>query len=94
MSELLMVEERHNNADGDSAPWILDRHGRRMQGRNNERRTTELRSGLTRHAHVHAAAADAEQEDVEPSAVFTGNESGQRLTDAVPSNRRRSQSVE
>jgi acetoin utilization deacetylase AcuC-like enzyme len=65
MNELLMVEQRHNGVDGDGAPWILDRHGRRMQGRDDERRTTELRSGLTRHARVQAAAADAEQENVE-----------------------------
>jgi len=49
----------------DGAPFILDRHGRRMQGRDDERRTAELREGLTRHAGVHPTAADASREEVE-----------------------------
>jgi acetoin utilization deacetylase AcuC-like enzyme len=62
---LLMVEQRSSGANGDGAPFILDRHGRRMQGRDDERRTAELRSGLTRHSGVRPAAADAPQEDLE-----------------------------
>ncbi|HTA13304.1 MAG TPA: hypothetical protein VK781_00425 [Solirubrobacteraceae bacterium] len=62
---LLMVEQLTSAANGDGAPFILDRHGNRMEGRDDERRTSELRSGLTRHAGVHAATADARQEDVE-----------------------------
>ena len=59
-----MVEQRHSG-DGEGAPWILDRHGRRMQGHDDERRTSELRSGLTRHAGVRAADADTRNEEVE-----------------------------
>jgi acetoin utilization deacetylase AcuC-like enzyme len=65
MNELLMVEQRHNGANGDGAPFILDRHGRRMQGRDDKRRTAELREGLTRHEDVRAAMADAPDEYVE-----------------------------
>jgi acetoin utilization deacetylase AcuC-like enzyme len=64
-SELLIVEQQDGGANGGGAPWILDRHGRRMQGRDDERRTTELRSGLTRHPGVRMGAADSRQEDVE-----------------------------
>lgn len=60
-----MVEQRRNGDEGGGAPWILDRHGRQMQGRDDERRTSELRSGLTRHAGVRPATADAASEDVE-----------------------------
>lgn len=62
---LLMVEQQSNGASGDGAPFILDRHGHMMQGREEERRTAELREGLTRHEDVHATAADASREDVE-----------------------------
>jgi acetoin utilization deacetylase AcuC-like enzyme len=63
MNRLLMVEQLPG--DGDGAPWILDRHGRKMQGHDDGRRTSELRSGLTRHAGVQVAAADTSREDVE-----------------------------
>jgi acetoin utilization deacetylase AcuC-like enzyme len=67
MNGLLMVEQQRidSGGEGDGAPWILDRHGHKMQGRDDERRTSELRSGLTRHAGVQTAPADAEQEHVE-----------------------------
>jgi acetoin utilization deacetylase AcuC-like enzyme len=58
-----MVEQQRG--DGDGAPFILDRHGRKMQAHDDERRTSELRSGLTRHAGVRATAADARQDDLE-----------------------------
>jgi acetoin utilization deacetylase AcuC-like enzyme len=63
---LLMVEQRKSsaNGDGDGAPFILDRHGRKMEGRDDERRTAELREGLTRHEDVHTTTADASEEDV------------------------------
>jgi acetoin utilization deacetylase AcuC-like enzyme len=61
--QLLMVEQLAAGVGG--APFILDRHGRRMEGRDDERRTAELREGLTRHEDVHADTADASHEDVE-----------------------------
>jgi acetoin utilization deacetylase AcuC-like enzyme len=64
MSGLVMVEQRRGESDG-GAPWILDRHGRQMRGHDDERRTSELRSGLTRHAGVSTASADASSERVE-----------------------------
>jgi acetoin utilization deacetylase AcuC-like enzyme len=60
-----MVEQAPSAANGDGAPFILDRHGRRMQGRDDERRTAELREGLTRHARVRCVPADAPEQDVE-----------------------------
>jgi len=67
MSELLLVEQRqaHNGEDGSSAPYILDRHGNMMEGRDDERRTSELRSGLTNHAKVRPTVSDCPQEDME-----------------------------
>jgi acetoin utilization deacetylase AcuC-like enzyme len=59
-----MVEQR-GGAGGDGAPFILDRHGRKMRGRDDERRTAELRSGLTRHAGVQVTSADARAEDLQ-----------------------------
>jgi acetoin utilization deacetylase AcuC-like enzyme len=65
MDALVMVDQRQDEQGGDGAPWILDRHGHRMQGRDDRRRTAELRSGLTRHPSVRAAASDASAEQVE-----------------------------
>jgi acetoin utilization deacetylase AcuC-like enzyme len=59
-----MVEQRAGAESGDGAPFILDRHGHKMEGRDDERRTAELREGLTRHEDVHAMTADAREEDV------------------------------
>jgi acetoin utilization deacetylase AcuC-like enzyme len=64
MDRLLLVEQR-SNGDDDGAPFILDRHGRRMEGHDDGRRTAELRSGLTRHPGVLPDAADAASEQVE-----------------------------
>lgn len=62
MSEqLIMVRQRASG--GDSAPWILDREGRMMKGRDDARRTGELEEGLARHPRVCAvepSVADAE----------------------------------
>jgi acetoin utilization deacetylase AcuC-like enzyme len=60
-----MVEQPATGASGHAAPFILDRHGRKMEGRDDERRTAEVREGLTRHEGVRAAPADASHEDVE-----------------------------
>jgi acetoin utilization deacetylase AcuC-like enzyme len=60
-----MVEQRSDGANGDGAPFILDRHGHKMEGHDDMRRTTELREGLTRHEDVHATIADAREEDVQ-----------------------------
>jgi acetoin utilization deacetylase AcuC-like enzyme len=64
MPALLMVEQRPGGA-GDSAPFILDRHGNKTQGRDDGRRTRELRSGLMRHEGVLSAEADTPYEDME-----------------------------
>jgi acetoin utilization deacetylase AcuC-like enzyme len=62
---LVMVEQRMDESAGDAAPFILDRHGQRMEGHDDRRRTEELREGLTRHEGVHPDTADAEDEYVE-----------------------------
>jgi acetoin utilization deacetylase AcuC-like enzyme len=62
MSSLLTVEQAPEG--GGDAPWILDRHGRRMAPHDDGRRLTELRSGLERHAGVYRTATDATAEDV------------------------------
>lgn len=60
-----MVEQLTGGANGNGSPFILDRHGHRMEGHDDERRTAELREGLTRHEDVHTTIADASREDVE-----------------------------
>ncbi|HWX87699.1 MAG TPA: hypothetical protein VNX67_05965 [Solirubrobacteraceae bacterium] len=67
MSELLLVEQRRgeDGTEGDGAPFILDRHGNAMEGRDDERRTCELRSGLTNHAKVRQTVSDCPGEEVE-----------------------------
>jgi acetoin utilization deacetylase AcuC-like enzyme len=67
MSELVMVEQLVDamNGDGHDAPFILDRHGRRMQAHDDKRRTAQLREGLTRHEDVRAVPADVSTEHVE-----------------------------
>ncbi len=64
MSELLLVEQRVADGNGDAAHWILE-GGRILPGVDDNRRMEELRRGLMRHAGVHAADADADSEDVE-----------------------------
>jgi acetoin utilization deacetylase AcuC-like enzyme len=63
-AELLLVEQRAGNGNGDSAHWILE-GGRILPGVDDNRRMEELRRGLLRHAGVRAADADADSEDVE-----------------------------
>ncbi len=67
MSEMLVVEQLLDtaNGNGNGAPFILDRHGRKMPGRDDERRTAELREGLTRHEDVRTTRADVSTEHVE-----------------------------
>jgi acetoin utilization deacetylase AcuC-like enzyme len=62
-SELLMVRQRPGGVD--AAPWILDRHGRRMRGRDDARRCAELDSGLAHHARVRAGVADTSDAELE-----------------------------
>jgi acetoin utilization deacetylase AcuC-like enzyme len=64
MTELLMVEQRANGA-GAGAPFILDRHGNKTEGHDDDRRTQELRAGLMRHERVVPLEADASSEEVE-----------------------------
>jgi acetoin utilization deacetylase AcuC-like enzyme len=64
MTELLLVEQRGSDAEGDGAHWILE-GGRILPGVDDNRRMAELRSGLLRHAAVRTAPADADSEDVE-----------------------------
>ncbi len=63
--ELLMVEQSATGMSDDGAPFILDRHGRMMQAHDDDRRTAEVREGLTRHEGVRPAKADASREQVE-----------------------------
>lgn len=63
-AELLLVEQRAGNGNGDSAHWILE-GGRILPGVDDNRRMAELRRGLLRHAGVRATDADADSEDVE-----------------------------
>jgi acetoin utilization deacetylase AcuC-like enzyme len=67
MSELLLVEQRRarDGEDDTGAPYILDRHGNTMEGRDDERRTAELRSGLTNHPRVRLAVSNCPGEEVE-----------------------------
>jgi acetoin utilization deacetylase AcuC-like enzyme len=60
--ELLMIEQRRGS--GDAALWVRE-GGRRIEGRDDNRRLTELRNGLLRHAGVRAVAADAADEEVQ-----------------------------
>jgi acetoin utilization deacetylase AcuC-like enzyme len=64
IAELLMVEQRGANGNGDAAHWILE-GGRILPGVDDNRRMEELRSGLLRHARVRAETADADSEEVE-----------------------------
>ena len=64
MTELLLVEQRPGSGEDDGAHWILE-GGRILPGADDNRRMDELRRGLTRHARVRSADADADSEDVE-----------------------------
>jgi acetoin utilization deacetylase AcuC-like enzyme len=61
MSELLMVEQRHG---GEEAPWVLE-GGQTMRGHESDRRLSELRSGLVRHAGVRPVDADASDDELQ-----------------------------
>jgi acetoin utilization deacetylase AcuC-like enzyme len=63
-AELLLVEQRAGNGNGDSAHWILE-GGRILPGVDDNRRMEELRRGMLRHSGVRAAGAEADSEDVE-----------------------------
>ena len=63
MSELMMIEQRRSNGS-DDAVWILE-GGRVLPGADDNRRMTEVRSGLLCHGGVRAAAPDASDEKVE-----------------------------
>jgi acetoin utilization deacetylase AcuC-like enzyme len=60
---MVMIEQGPGSSD--AAPWILDRHGRRMQGRDDSRRTSELRGGLARDERVYTSAVDASADEME-----------------------------
>jgi acetoin utilization deacetylase AcuC-like enzyme len=66
VSELLMIEQRagNGNGNGDAALWILE-GGEVLPGMDDGRRMAEVREGLCRHAGVRAETADASSEDVE-----------------------------
>lgn len=61
MAELLMVEQRRGRRD--AAHWIVE-GGRRRAAMDDNRRVTELRSGLTCHSGVRREASDAAAEQV------------------------------
>jgi acetoin utilization deacetylase AcuC-like enzyme len=63
MSQLLMVEQRHDRRA--VVPWVLDRDGSRMPGCDHERRCAEVGLGLMRHPQVWASEADAGDDEVE-----------------------------
>jgi acetoin utilization deacetylase AcuC-like enzyme len=63
MSELVMVEQRTNGAD-DASVWI--REGtRRLEGRDENRRLTEVADGLRRHSGVRRVAASCGDAELE-----------------------------
>ncbi|HSK50889.1 MAG TPA: hypothetical protein VK889_10415 [Solirubrobacterales bacterium] len=62
MSALIAIEQRPGREDG--APWIVE-GGRRVEGRENARRLTEVHGGLGRNPGVRAEGADAGDEEVE-----------------------------
>jgi len=63
MSELMLIEQRRGRRR-DAAPWIVE-GGRKLPGMDDQRRMAELRNGLTCHAGVRTARADAPTEQVE-----------------------------
>jgi acetoin utilization deacetylase AcuC-like enzyme len=63
MSELMMIEQRRGGGN-DDALWILE-GGRVRPGADDNRRMTEVRSGLLCHGGVRAGGPDASREEVE-----------------------------
>ncbi len=58
MSAMVAIEQRPGSSGAQ--PWILDSAGRRMEGRDHDRRLEELRAGLLAHPDVRVVEADAE----------------------------------
>jgi len=58
-----MIEQREGAAAVQ--PWLLSRAGTRLRGHDHDRRLSELRAGLARHAGVRSASARASAEEVE-----------------------------
>jgi acetoin utilization deacetylase AcuC-like enzyme len=65
VSQMQMIEQRGEDADGGAVPWILNTHGQRTGGHDDGRRLQEVRTGLMRHGGVSARAADASAGEVE-----------------------------
>jgi acetoin utilization deacetylase AcuC-like enzyme len=63
MSELMMIEQRRGGGN-DDALWILE-DGRVRPGADDNRRMTEVRSGLLCHGGVRTASPDTSGEEVE-----------------------------
>jgi acetoin utilization deacetylase AcuC-like enzyme len=63
MTELMMIEQRRGNGS-DDAVWILE-GGQVLPGADDNRRMTEVRSGLLCHGGVRTASAEATEEEVE-----------------------------
>ncbi len=64
MSAGMLLVEQRASAGADAAHWILE-GGEILPGVDDNRRMEQLRRGLTRHAGVRAAGADADSEVVE-----------------------------
>jgi acetoin utilization deacetylase AcuC-like enzyme len=64
MSELLMTEQRRTDGSDDGAVWILE-DGQVLPGADDNRRMTEVRSGLLCHSDVRTVASDASAHAVE-----------------------------
>jgi len=63
VSELLMVEQRPGAEEG--APFILNRHGERIDAHDDRRRTAELREGLMRDERTVPVQADTPDEELD-----------------------------
>lgn len=63
MNRLLLIEQRRGRRR-DAAPWIVE-GGRKLPGMDDNRRVAELRNGLTCHAGVRTARAEAPTAEVE-----------------------------
>jgi acetoin utilization deacetylase AcuC-like enzyme len=63
VTELVMVEQRTNGVD-DASVWIRE-GDRRLEGRDENRRLTEVAAGLRRHSGVRRVAAGCADEELE-----------------------------
>ncbi|HEX5853067.1 MAG TPA: hypothetical protein VFY36_08240 [Solirubrobacteraceae bacterium] len=59
---MVAIEQRPGSSDAQ--PWILDPNGRRIAGRDHDRRLLELRAGLLAHPDVRCVEADANGAEV------------------------------